>query len=196
MRTTVRGTGQPLKPDACDKRRNRFAALALLACSVYGTASAVDSHQAKAPGSESAIPQTVLPDIVGKRHRLDDFRGKVVLLNFWTSWCPPCISEMPALKRLSRAMAEKPFQLLAINVAEGRGIAQRFASLEEAGIRLLRDADGSVAKDWGVEVYPTSVIIDGLGRRHETIVGDTDWDAPLYYDRLEELMRTTTETGD
>ena len=141
-------------------------------------------------GAEAAPLQ--LENLRGEQHSLSEFRGNVVLVNFWTSWCPPCISEMPALKRLSRAMADRPFALLAVNVAEGRGIVQRFSALEEAGIRLLRDVDGKVAKGWGVEVYPTSVIVDGLGRRHETIIGETDWDAQEHYDRLETLIRATT----
>jgi thiol-disulfide isomerase/thioredoxin len=142
----------------------------------------------------SVAPAMQLKNLKGEQRTLADFRGKVVLVNFWASWCPPCISEMPALKRLSQSMADRSFALLAVNVAEGRGIVQRFASLEESGIELLRDVDGKVAKDWGVEVYPTSVIVDGLGRRQATIVGETDWDAQALYDRLEELVRTTTPT--
>jgi len=158
----------------------------------HGAAFAGDSSQATVLGREPATPETTLTDLDRRQHGLGDYRGKVVLLNFWTSWCPPCIREMPALKRLSQAMADRPFALLAVNVAEGRGALQRFASLEEAGIRLLRDADGSVAQDWGVEVYPTSVIVDGLGRRHATIVGETDWDKKEHYDRLDTLIRNTT----
>ena len=166
-----------------------------LICCLNSAAFAGDSSQAKVPSREPATPETTLSDLDGKQLRLGDYRGKVVLLNFWTSWCAPCIHEMPALKRLSQAMADRPFALLAVNVAEGRGTVQRFASLEEAGIRLLRDADGSVAQDWGIEVYPTSVVVDGLGRRRATIVGDTDWDTKEHYDRLDTLIRTTTADG-
>jgi hypothetical protein len=88
-------------------------------------------------------------------------------------------------------MANREFALLAVNVAEGRGTVQRFSSLEAAGIILLRDATGDVAKQWGVEVYPTSVIVDGNGRRQRTIVGETDWDAQAIRERIVELIETT-----
>jgi thiol-disulfide isomerase/thioredoxin len=151
----------------------------------------------KASSSEGSVPahELVFLDLDDNRKTLDDFRGKVLLINFWASWCPPCISEMPALKRLSQSMSNEPFALLAVNVAEGLGTVQRFASLEEAGISLLRDVNGDLAKHWGVIVYPTSIIIDGNGRRHTTIVGETDWDAAARYDQLQTLIRATaTET--
>ena len=147
------------------------------------------------PGPVDSVTEAAplrLKNLQGEQHSLSDYKGKVVLVNFWASWCPPCIHEMPALERLSRTMADRPFALLAVNVAEGRGIVQRFNALEESGIELLRDVDGKVAKAWGVEVYPTSVIVDGLGRRRETIIGETDWDAQEHYDRLEALIRETT----
>ena len=147
-------------------------------------------------GVPVAKPQQAFLDLDGNRKTLDDFRGKVVLVNFWTSWCPPCLSEMPALKRLSRAMADQPFALLAVNVAEGRGIVQRFASLEEAGINVLRDVNGRAAEQWAVEVYPTSVIVDGNGHRHATIIGETDWDAQDLHDQLKALISATATDND
>jgi thiol-disulfide isomerase/thioredoxin len=185
-----------LKREPTGNARSRYAAIVVLGCYLHAAAPAADSNHTAGLGGPAAVPATVLTDLHGNRKTLSDFEGKVVLLNFWTSWCPPCIGEMPALKRLSRAMDGRPFALLAINVAEGRGILQRFASLEEAGIQLLSDSDGSVAKNWGIEVYPTSVIVDGLGRRHATIVGETDWDTQASYDQLEVLIRTTTPMKD
>lgn len=138
-----------------------------------------------------AAHEPLLLDIDGNRKTLDDFRGKVLLINFWASWCPPCIKEMPALERLSRAMVGQPFALIAVNVAEGRGIAQRFAALEAAGIALLRDVNGDMAKHWGVEVYPTSFILDVDGRRHATIIGETDWDSQARRDQLQALIQPT-----
>jgi hypothetical protein len=102
---------------------------------------------------------------------------------------------MPALKRLSRSLADERFALLAINVGEGRGVVQRFASLEEAGISLLRDVEGDLARQWGVKVYPTSVILDGNGRRLATIIGETDWDTQARHDQLRALIQAgTTKT--
>jgi thiol-disulfide isomerase/thioredoxin len=116
------------------------------------------------------------------------YRGEVLLVNFWTSWCPPCIREMPALERLALAMTDKPFRILMINVAEPPGIARRFARLAGAGIVLLRDPDGRVAGDWGVASYPTTFLIGARGRVRERIVGAVDWDDAEWMARFEELL--------
>jgi thiol-disulfide isomerase/thioredoxin len=156
----------------------------------YLIAQSFERVEASSSDSAAAVFELGFFDLHGNRKTLEDYRGKVVLINFWASWCPPCIKEMPALMRLSRSMANREFALLAVNVAEGRGTVQRFSSLETAGIILLRDATGDVAKQWGVEVYPTSVLVDGDGRRHATIVGETDWDAQAIRERIEVLIQT------
>ncbi len=140
----------------------------------------------------TAGQETAFHDVDGRPRTLGEFDGKVLLINFWTSWCPPCIREMPALRRLRRSLSNEPFALLAVNVAEGRGIVQRFAVLEEDGIQLLRDVDGNIARQWGVAAYPTSVILDANGRRRATIVGETDWDSEARYAQLRALIQTTT----
>lgn len=158
-------------------------------CCLCWNALAADGVAASSDDRQSETPELAVLDLDSNRRSLTELRGKVVLVNFWTSWCPPCISEMPALKRLSRSLADERFALLAINVGEGRGVVQRFASLEEAGISLLRDVEGDLARQWGVKVYPTSVILDGNGHRLATIIGETDWDTQARQDQLRALIQ-------
>lgn len=116
------------------------------------------------------------------------YLGDVLLVNFWTSWCPPCIREMPELEALARDMVGRPFRVVMVNVEEPPGIMRRFARLAEAGIVSLRDPNARFAKDWGVTVYPTSFVVDRDGRVVERFVGPADWTSAEWTARFERLM--------
>ncbi len=129
-----------------------------------------------------------LKDLENQIHTLSGYRGKVVLVNFWASWCVSCIREFPSLERLSLASDASRFALLAINVREGRGTVQRFKRLQDSGVGILMDKNGSVAGDWGVKVYPTSFIIDANGVVRRKIIGETDWDSNKIHDYIQALL--------
>lgn len=118
-----------------------------------------------------------LKDLEGKTHSLSDYKGKVLLVNFWASWCNSCIREFPSLERLSRGMDTRRFALLAVNAREGKGTVQRYGRLQDAGIQILMDRDGKVTDNWGVNVYPTSFIVDANGNILGNVIGETDWDS-------------------
>ncbi len=109
-------------------------------------------------------PALSLEDLGHKAHSLQDYRGRVVLVNFWASWCAPCVIEMPSMQRLQEAMAGKPFTLLAVNVEESPGTVWKFAAKVQVHFPLLLDRDGQTASDWGIDIYPTSFLIDPQGR--------------------------------
>lgn len=125
---------------------------------------------------ETSAPAFTLNDLDNTPHSLQDYRGKVVLVNFWASWCTSCLREFPSLERLSRAMDPSRFALLAVNVREGKGTVRRFRSLKEAGMEMLMDSKGAMAGSWGVDVYPTSFIVDAEGIIRESFIGEMDWD--------------------
>ena len=129
-----------------------------------------------------------LKDLDNQIHTLSGYRGKVVLVNFWASWCTSCIREFPSLERLSLAMDASHFVLLAVNVREGIGTVQRFRRLQDAGIEILMDRDGSVAGSWAVKVYPTSFIIGANGVVRRKIIGETDWDDDEMHAYIEALI--------
>lgn len=163
------------------KRLPGLLLLASLSCPV--PAGGLDPWQ----GFEDAPPLS-LRDIADKVHTLGDHRGRVVLVNFWASWCAPCIVEMPAMQRLLDAMTGKPFSILAVNVGESPGKVWNFAS--RLGIRfpLLLDPDGDTAAGWQVDVYPSSFLIDPQGRIRYAAHGPRDWDAPGIIQTIEELL--------
>lgn len=122
------------------------------------------------------VPGFELKDLQGKVHTLPDYKGKVLLINFWASWCTACIREFPSLERLSRAMEGRDFALLAVNVGEDKKTVQRYDRLLDAGIEILMDKNSTVAGNWNAKVYPTSFIVDANGNVLGSVIGEMDWD--------------------
>jgi thiol-disulfide isomerase/thioredoxin len=135
-------------------------------------------------------PALSLEDLGHKVHTLQDYRGRVVLVNFWASWCAPCVVEMPGMQRLQEVMAEKPFTLLAINVEESPGTVWKFAAKVRIQFPLLLDRDGQTASDWGIDIYPTSFLIDPQGRIQYVAYGPREWDAPEMIQAIEKMFST------
>lgn len=107
---------------------------------------------------------------------LADFRGKVVLVNFWATWCPPCRAEMPAMDRLRSIMTQDgdAFEIIAVNVGEKFKTLRKFRG--EFSFPLLSDASSRMAKRWAVRRLPTSFIVDKEGRLAYWARGGRDWD--------------------
>ena len=133
-------------------------------------------------------PTLLLEDLGGRSHTLEDYRGQVVLVNFWASWCAPCIVEMPSMQRLKQTMTGRPFSILAVNVKESKGTIWKFLNKVKVDFTLLRDSDGQVAKDWQVNVYPASYLIDLTGNIRYVAYGPRQWDSPEIVQLIEELL--------
>jgi thiol-disulfide isomerase/thioredoxin len=134
------------------------------------------------------LPALELPDLGGKQHRLSDYRGKVVLVNFWASWCPPCLAEMPSMQRLREAMAGRPFEVLAVNLEESKSKVWKFRKLLKFEFPALLDAKGEVTRSWGVQIFPTSYVIDTEGRARYVAEGALEWDDAGVISLIEALM--------
>lgn len=144
--------------------------LGILLLTVTPSAPALEPVEARDP------PPLALDDLAGRRHDLGDYAGKVVLVNFWGTWCPPCLKEMPSMQRLKQAMADRPFRILAVNVRQQAADAERFAKALGVDFTILLDAWGQAAREWKVKVYPTSYLIDPEGRIRYRAVGELAWD--------------------
>ena len=134
------------------------------------------------------LPDIVLDDLEGKRHRLSSYRGKVVLINFWATWCPPCVKEIPSLAELNETMAEAGFRLLAINVGEAEEAITRFLRDKPSGFPVLLDRDGEALKSWKVYAYPSNYLLDRQGRVRYAYYGALDWMAPEVVAVIEKLV--------
>jgi len=130
-----------------------------------------------------------LKDAQGHQRSLDEFRGEVVLINFWASWCTPCVQEMPSLLRLQKSLRGYPFRVVGINVAEGERRAQAAAARLGLDFPVLLDPDSRVFKAWGGEVLPTTYILDGSGKARYVAQGPLDWDRVDIQHMLEDLMQ-------
>jgi len=133
-------------------------------------------------------PGLSLEDLGHKVHTLQDYRGRVVLVNFWASWCGPCVVEMPSMQRLQNAMTGKPFTLLAVNVEESPGTVWKFAARVGIHFPLLLDREGQAAYDWGIDLYPTSFLIDPQGRVQYVAYGPRKWDDPEMIQAIEGMF--------
>ena len=135
-----------------------------------------------------------LKDLDGKPHTLADYKGRVVLINFWATWCPPCRAEMPSMQRLKIAMKDKPFTILAVDMAETETEVQHFLKdMKDPKIdfTILMDKDGKALKQWKVFVFPTSYVLDTQGKVRYTLLGSTDWDEGDTLKKIESLLPKT-----
>lgn len=121
-------------------------------------------------------PAVQAVDLQGNAKTLADYRGKVVLLNFWATWCPPCRREMPSMERLRQKMAGRSLEIVALDSAETREDVQAYLSQLALGFPVLLDADGQNTRRWKVYALPTSFLLDAEGRIRYVLKGPTEWD--------------------
>ncbi|HBG08105.1 MAG: thioredoxin [Geobacteraceae bacterium GWC2_58_44] len=134
-------------------------------------------------------PDFTLNDLSGRPVQLSSLKGKVVLLNFWATWCPPCREEIPSMVRLNQAMQGKPFQMLAVSIDEGgRDAVQAFFAKGGVSLPTLLDTDGTVARRYGTTGVPETFVIDAKGVIMKKVVGPMDWSSAEVLAALEELI--------
>ena len=117
----------------------------------------------------------VLKDLNGNLVRLDDFRGTVVFLNFWATWCPPCRVEMPSMEKLYKEFKNKKFIILAVDMQEGSETVRKFKEKFKLSFPILLDEDGVVASYYGVRGIPATYFIDREGYLYAVAMGARDW---------------------
>jgi DsbE subfamily thiol:disulfide oxidoreductase len=135
-------------------------------------------------------PDFILSDLDGTKWRLSDLRGKVVFLNFWATWCPPCREEMPDMEALHREMAltGQPFQMVAVLTNDDPGQAARFAGKLNLTFPILVDQESKAAADYGLTGVPETFIIDASGILREKFIGPRPWNSPEAKEMLRRHM--------
>jgi thiol-disulfide isomerase/thioredoxin len=158
------------------KRRQLLAAApALLPLMAPSLARAADAPLPKPWPAGQATPQLSLPSWQGEPRGLASLRGRPVLLNFWASWCPPCVVEMPSLELLATRFEAEGLEVLAINYRETDAAVRRFVEQTSLSLPVLRDRDGGAAKAFGVRIFPSSIAIGRDGRARFSVTGEVDW---------------------
>ena len=144
----------------------------------------------RSPATVVAAPDFILPDLAGKTVRLNELRGKVVIVNLWATWCTPCVAEMPTLETLWKTMSGKDLVLLAVNQDEETSGVRDWVAGRELTFPVLLDPRAKVAHDWGVTGYPETFVVDRRGRIVHHHVGFRDWSDPAIVKSLEQLLAT------
>lgn len=149
-----------------------------------GAAGANVATLVEVAGMPSA-PEFSLTDTQGKVHRLSEYRGRVVVVNFWSVWCAPCRKEMPAMQRAWEQVRERDILFLGVNFEDRPDQVAQFFSKISVDFPILLGGDRDMLKSWSVKGLPTTYVIDQQGRLRYGVVGEYHWDQPA---ALEALM--------
>jgi len=140
----------------------------------------------------SQAPDFSFPALAGGTKSLSDYRGKVVLVNIWATWCNPCREEMPSIERLSQAMKGQPFEILAVSIdVRGATDVEPFAKKLELTFPILLDTGNDIPDLYQTTGVPESFIIDKNGVVADRIIGPLEWSSPNtdQYQLIQHLMR-------
>ena len=127
----------------------------------------------------SPAPNFTFPDLTGKKVSLSDYRGRVVFLNIWATWCPPCVDEMPSMETLYNEYKSDQFEILAVSVdGEGQKVVTPFMDRLNLTFPALLDKKAKIKNIYGVTGIPESFIIDKNGIIIKKVIGPIDWTKP------------------
>ncbi len=135
-----------------------------------------------------AAPEISLSDVTGTTHRLSEYRGRAILLNFWATWCIPCRTEIPSMERAYRRLGQKGLAVLAVNLDAGRGPVEAFIKEHGVTFPVLLDPQGTSSRAYHVLGLPTSYLIDREGRLVLREIGPRDWSEGEALRKLEALL--------
>jgi len=134
-------------------------------------------------------PEFRLQALDGSAVSLADFRGKVVMVHFWATWCPPCVEEMPMIEQLYRSLGSTDFKILAVSVDEGgAGAVAEFMQRNGLSLPALLDSGRSVAGLYGTFKFPETYILDRRGVVRYKAIGPRNWTAPANMNAIRELI--------
>ena len=179
---------------AARARRKALACLGAAAVSLWlaaGPAAAKGSTAKFSPWKGGATPSLVLKDGKGREHDLASYRGKLVLVNFWATWCEPCREEMPSLEELQERYKGRPLVVLTVNMEESDAKVARFMDatlLQGDSLTVLYDRFGLIAKAWKARLLPVTFLVGADGRIRASLLGSADWRSPEVIAQIDSLL--------
>jgi peroxiredoxin len=144
--------------------------------------------QGRTPALGEAVPDFTLRNDDGGTVSLADFRGKVVVLNFWATWCGPCIEEMPSLKQFAEKYADQGVQVIGVSEDTDADAYREFIAKHEINFLTLRNPARTVSAQYGTFRLPETYIISRDGKLLNKIIGPTDWSSPQMYSYFDSLI--------
>jgi thiol-disulfide isomerase/thioredoxin len=162
----------------------RGAALVLSMTAAVAAASDTELR----PWQGKDTPALALDDLSGRRVDLRDMRGRVVLVNFWATWCEPCRDEMPSIQRLRDRLKGRPFEVLLVNFGEGAARIGPFLTKLGISMPVLLDPEKDAAAAWKAGGLPMTFLVDANGKVRYSALGDADWNAGEFARAVEKLV--------
>jgi cytochrome c biogenesis protein CcmG/thiol:disulfide interchange protein DsbE len=158
---------------------------------IMGTAGylALRQRQARPPAIGDPAPDFSVPAVPSGSLDLKNYHQQIVVVNFWATWCPPCVEEAPSLEQFAEKMREHGVTVLSVSVDEDPKALQAFIQNEHISFAVGRDPESVLAHRYGTFQFPESYILDRHGRVAEKIVGATDWNDPRIQNFVLELAR-------
>ena len=156
----------------------------LIAVVLISVSGMLQAANLKAVEDNVAAPSLVLKDLQGKQHDLNDYKGLVVLVQFWATYCGPCRKEMPSMNKMMKEMGDVPFKILAVDMGETKEEVDQFVSEVKPEFTILMDEDGKSIEDWRVFAAPSNFIIDPDGNIRYTLFGGVEWDSVELIEKL------------
>jgi thiol-disulfide isomerase/thioredoxin len=153
----------------------------------FGMAGALQAADLKPVETVTPAPALVLTDLQGKQHDLKDYKGQVVLVQFWATYCGPCRKEMPSMNKMAKKMGDVPFAILAVDMGETKDEVNQFVSEVKPEFTILMDESGQSIADWRVFAAPSNFIIDPEGNIRYTLFGGVEWDSDELVNQLKAL---------
>lgn len=164
-------------------------ALFLVLVVIYGIITRQPENPDGAPQVGAMMADFTLSDLHGHPVQLSDFRGRVVFVNVWATWCPPCVEEMPTIQRLYDRLHERGLEVLAVSIdALGEQVVAPFMQARQLSFRVLLDTQSIIEQLYRTGGVPESFIIDKQGRLVEKVVGPRDWAHPDMIAMFEHLL--------
>lgn len=149
--------------------------------------SGIDIYLKEYHGEISPLPIDLI-SAYGDKVKKSNFKGQVTIINFWATWCTPCIREIPSLNRLKSKMKGLPFELISINYAEDTKTILDFMKKVAVDFPVLLDPDGSFAKKWNTITYPSTFVIDKKGNIKYGVNAAIEWDSPEFIEKIKTLL--------
>lgn len=143
------------------------------------------------PYDGEPLPDFTLIDMSGNKHTLSSYKGRVVMVNFWATYCGPCIKELPSMTRLKQKLGDKSFEILAIDMAEEKSDIEAFMQRHDIKVNfpILLDMEGNVIEQWMVSAVPSTFIVDTSGKIRYTYYGGLEWDSEEVIADIKGLMK-------
>ncbi len=140
------------------------------------------------PALTIKAPALDVPDLDGRIHRIEDYRGKTLIVSFWATWCVPCRKEMPTLARLNRELGSDNFAVLAVNIGDADDKVLNFREqFDIEGLPLLTDTDKTLPGTWYLRGLPVTYVLNGSGEVILGAIGERVWDSPEMIAALKSL---------